>query len=186
MTVSTEDFVGPADLLKTAGLDKPGQYLFFVKTVKPIEATQFFDAPWLNRKIDDKYPGIQVTFVLKEKAVYNEKGELTATEDLNGKQTRTETLDKEDESDRVRIRTLYKIITGQNPTGTLNPDTGRYDDVNYYDLMIETLGGEAWNSIYHTDPEKRDDKQIFANMGRKFDKRPWNRIKVSTSASPGE
>jgi len=180
MSVTVEAFVGSADALKTAGLDQPGQYLFEVVDVKMGESTMFFDADWLGengRKEGDKYPVIRMTFAFLEEAEYDEKGNHTGNKELSGKRTRTDDIDKDNEQDRQKLKTLYKEITGKSPNGTLNPVTGEHQ-LNYYDIAVECRGGKAWNRIYHTDPLKSKKGEIYAKMGNKFQSKPWSKVRV--------
>jgi len=180
MTVSAQDFVGSADALKTAGLDQPGQYKFEVVDVKTGENTQYADADWLGRKEGDKYPVIVMTFSFLERAEYDEEGNHIGNEELSGKRTRIEYLDIKSDGDLQKLRTLYKTITGRSPNGTIDRETGEHT-INYYDVAVETRGGQAWNTIYHTKAEDSKKGEIYAKMGRKFDSKPWGKIRVKES-----
>jgi len=48
-------------------------------------------------------------------------------------------------------------------------------------VAVETRGGQAWNTIYHTKAEDSKKGEIYAKMGRKFDSKPWGKIRVKES-----
>src|SRR3970282_1477095 len=131
MTVSAQDCVGSAYALKTAGLDQPGQYKFEVLDVKPGENTQYADAEWLGRKEGDKYPVIVMGFAFLERAEYDEEGNHIGSEELSGKRTRNEYIDIKSDGDLLKLRTLYKVITGRSPNGTIERETGENTNNSY-------------------------------------------------------
>src|SRR3972149_2849281 len=180
MTVSAQDFVGSADALKTAGLDQPGQYKFEVLDVKGGENTQYADADRLGRKEGDKCPVIVMGFAFLERAEYDEEGNHVGNEELSGKRTRNEYIDIKSEGDLLKLRTLYKVIRGRSPNGTVDRETGDLQS-HFFDIAVETRGGPAWDTIYHTKAEDSKKGEIYAKMGRKFDSKPWSRIRVKES-----
>ena len=120
-TPSADAYEGSVDKLKTAGLDPIGLFNLEVKEVRAVEATQGYDAVWLDRVAGDKYPGIEMTLSFVEKAIYNDKGKLEGQEEMNGKRTRRETLDLAAEADLQRLYSLFKSVTGRVPEGNYDP-----------------------------------------------------------------
>src|SRR3990172_1643613 len=70
------------------------------------------------------------------------------------------------------LKSAYKTVTGRAPTGTLNPETGRYEDIDVRLLADQLVGAKAWNVIIHREGKDANAGELFANLGYTFKRQP--------------
>lgn len=140
-----------------AGLFAEGMYQWEVESVAPGET---------------HFDGVKATVIVgRLKAIAQAKyvdGILSEIEEFEVPKYKTQNFKTEGDG-RQQLLTLYQVVTGRTPTGVFNEKLGRYV-VNQLSLAEETVGGTAWNSIYHFTPKGKS--ETYAVLSKKFRKQP--------------
>jgi len=157
-------YLTTAEDFAKAGLFDEGVYNWQVKSMKPATIT--------NSKTGEEVPVIAGRLVAKQRAVYNSDGEFQSVEDLVGQRGKFQNFSISGKGLSM-LKSLYTAVTGRLPTGTMNKSTGRFE-LDVLALAEELIGGSAWNSLYHSEPNE-ESGAVYDNISFNFKNKPHAR-----------
>jgi hypothetical protein len=167
--VNANPFNVDAEDVAKAGLWEPAPYNFLVKSMKPMERTvQNGD------RAGETYHVINGRLVAFERALYDEDGAIESIEEMDPTKARFHDFAISGNGLKA-LKTLYKSITGQAPSGVLNEETGRYE-LDLAAIAEELVGSTAWNNVFHTDGGEDGDKPIYDRLTYTFRSKPPQRF----------
>jgi hypothetical protein len=150
-----------AEDVAKAGLWVPAPYNFLFKSMKPVERT-VNSGP----REGETYHVISGRLEAFEVAIYDEEGNLESIEEVDPVKGRYHDFAIQGNGLKA-LKTAYKSITGQNPAGILNEDTGRYE-LDLVAIAEELVGSTAWNNVFHTEPN--DQGNVYDRLTYTFRK----------------
>jgi hypothetical protein len=146
--VNANPFNVDAEDVAKAGLWEPAPYHFRIQSMKPVKRT-VNSGP----REGEEYHVINGRLEAFERAIYDEDGTIDSIEEMDPTKSRFHDFAISGNGLKA-LKTLYKSVTGQNPSGVENEETGRYE-LDLLGIAEELVGSTSWNNVFHTEPNEQ-------------------------------